>query len=645
MEWDKDLTGKALEIAGCTDSPLRVVAGPGTGKTLSLTRRVARLIEEGCNPREVFIVTFTRVAADDLVKEINKLQIPNAKNVEKGTLHSFCYRTLQRAKVLDAMDRTPRTLLDFEKRFLLQDLDQVGGGGINYCKRQLKAVEAAWARQQDQLPGSPQTDQDRAFQNLLYTWLKFHDSMLIEELIPLTLQYLRNNPLCPERTMFKHVLVDEYQDLNRADQMLIDILSEKGTLSVVGDEDQSIYEDFRYAHPTGISEFNQTHPHTRDIPLNECRRCPTRVVEIANSLININQRRIKHNITKWNPNCLGDIYIIQWENMIDEARGIAKFINYKVKTGEFDAGSTLIISPIKDIAYLVRDELTTLGCAAHTFFNEEVLDGDPQSKEAFSQQAFTLLTLLTNPNDMVALRCWLGFGVKKLRSKAYKCLLSYCSENGVTPRFVLDSILSGALSIPGTRSLIPRYKSLLKYENDCGSKSGRDIFDELYPEKDEWSAPFRQMVSEFDDNVTLKDILDNLRVKITQPELPTNVDYIRIMSQYKSKGLSADHVIIVGCINGLMPRRNEKESSEGQLCFYEEQRRLFYVAISRTRKTLVISTFVKMPTELAHRTRATIYGPTSQYANVRSSDFINELGSSRPEVLPGDDWLEMLGIS
>ena len=91
MAWNDNLTGDALRIAGNLNSPLRVVAGPGTGKTFALIRRVARLLEEGEEPRRILVCTFTRTAADDLSKEISRLRVEGATEIVAGTLHAFFF--------------------------------------------------------------------------------------------------------------------------------------------------------------------------------------------------------------------------------------------------------------------------------------------------------------------------------------------------------------------------------------------------------------------------------------------------------------------------------------------------------------------------------------------------------------------------
>jgi len=93
--------------------------------------------------------------------------------------------------------------------------------------------------------------------------LTFDGAMLVGEMVPVTREYMRNNPMCAERQQFDHVIVDEFQDLNRAEQMLVDLLAEQGSLSVIGDEDQSIYS-FKHAHPEGVTTFADGHPGTHD---------------------------------------------------------------------------------------------------------------------------------------------------------------------------------------------------------------------------------------------------------------------------------------------------------------------------------------------------------------------------------------------
>jgi superfamily I DNA/RNA helicase len=118
--WSEGLTGPALEIAETTASPLRVDAGPETGKTFALMRRVSRLLEQGLDPDRLFVGTFSRTAATDLKNSLAELGVDGADAVRAGTIHGFCYRLLSREVVLEQTGRNPRPLLGFEERFFLR---------------------------------------------------------------------------------------------------------------------------------------------------------------------------------------------------------------------------------------------------------------------------------------------------------------------------------------------------------------------------------------------------------------------------------------------------------------------------------------------------------------------------------------------
>ncbi|MBC7076744.1 MAG: ATP-dependent helicase, partial [Synergistales bacterium] len=435
FRWDVGLSGPARRIAELDHTPMRVLAGPGTGKTFALMRRVARLLQGGATPNRILVCTFTRTAARDLQKELENLGVPGAEQVWAGTIHAFCFSLLSRAEVLEATGRVPRPLLKFEERFLLEDLNGDGLGGIRDRERRLQAFNAAWARLQSDTPGWPQDPVDKAFHTDLTGWLRFHQAMLIGELVPEALRYLRDNPASPHRRAFDHVLVDEYQDLNRAEQALLDLLAEEGHLVVIGDEDQSIYS-FKFAHPEGIATFDKTHTNTHDETLEECRRCPRLVLELANSLIS-NNHRSRRVLKPLPENPDGEVLVLQWRSIEEEAHGIAEIIRRRIQKGEVNPGRVLVLAPRRQLGYAVRNALNELGVFAHSFFHEEALDDER------AQEAFTLLTLLANQEDRVALRCWCGFGSNSLLSGDWARLRQHCETSGDSPRVALERLASG----------------------------------------------------------------------------------------------------------------------------------------------------------------------------------------------------------
>ena len=167
MPWNDGLAGQSLEVAASTARRLRVRAGPGTGKTFTMMRRIARLLEEGVHPRQILLSTFTRVAAADLRNAVVDLNAPGAEQVQASTVHGLCFRILGQNEVLAITGRFPRPLLDFECRFLLEDLGADNYGNIFARRKRLKAFESAWARLQTEEPGWPIDPTDRAFQHEL----------------------------------------------------------------------------------------------------------------------------------------------------------------------------------------------------------------------------------------------------------------------------------------------------------------------------------------------------------------------------------------------------------------------------------------------------------------------------------------------
>jgi superfamily I DNA/RNA helicase len=645
MAWNDNLTGAALRIAGNPNSPLRVVAGPGTGKTFALMRRVARLLEEGQEPNRILVCTFTRTAADDLSKEISRLRVGGSTEIVAGTLHAFCFRLLYRAEVLTNTGRVPRPLLDFETRFMLEDISHLGG--IRECQNRLEAFNAAWARLQSEEPSWPNDESDRIFHNALVGWLRFHQCMLVGELIPEAYHYLRNNPASPERTAFDHVLVDEYQDLNRAEQLILDLLAGNGTLTVVGDEDQSIYS-FKHAHPEGIAEFSQYHSHTIDETLLECRRCSQLVVDIANDLISHNSSKSRRTLTCLPGNPQGEIYIVQWDSLEEEAAGIARFVHNRVTSGSVEPGKVLILAPRRQLGYAVKDTLKTLGTNAHSFFNEEVFEGSPKDiAESVAQQVFTLLTLLANPDDVVALRCWCGYGSPSLRSGAWARIRHHCENTNLSLRDILHQLSDGTLSIANTHQIVNRFRELQIRLAQLQNITGQTLVDALFPEGQEWSSAFRLYAQiKVEDDCDAPDLLERIKSKIIQPELPTDVEYVRVMSLYKSKGLTADMVIVLGCIAGMIPSIIPQGLTPlDQQRFIEEQRRLFFVALTRASRTLVLSSVLTLPRDLAYKMRVPPgWGGDATHTRTITSMFLSDLGHSAPNPLAGDQFLQQLGI-
>jgi DNA helicase II / ATP-dependent DNA helicase PcrA len=637
VKWNRDLTGKALAIAVTDCRYLRVMAGPGTGKTFAMKRRVARLLEQGTDPGRVLVVTFTRVAAASLVKELADLGVEGCAEITACTLHSYCFRTLNRQYVFDFSGRVPRSLVTFLKAGVLQFeaaplLQDIGMEGKRKDTKRIRAFEAAWARLQSDDPGWPIDAADRKFHDDLLQWLIFHRAMLIGELVPEVLRFLRNNPTSAELFQFEHVIVDEYQDLNRCDQVLLDYLT-SGNGMIIGDENQSIYR-FRHAHPDGINEFGATHDPTHDEDLDECRRCPQKVVALANNLIMNNLPSATLPRLRPKPeNPEGEVHIVQWTSMQQEAAGIARYIRWILDNRTYVPGDILVLSPRRQLAYTLRDALKVLDVTAHSFYHEEALEDDA------AQEAYAYLTLLADPEDRISLRFLLGFGSSTWLAGQYAKLRTYCNRTGSSPKAALDELLRNRVNLPGTDRLVVRYQEIVSRLQQMAGHEGEDLVNALFPEGFVATKLLRDsVVMSVDDELTATDMLERLRNVITQPEIPEEEDVVRVMSLQKSKGLTSKVVLVMGCIEGLVPFEDRDETPEEQAAILCEQRRLFYVAITRPTNILVLSSFVNIETGLAFRigarTRRAFWG----HARTIASRFVGELGPTTPVAKLGPAW-------
>ncbi len=629
----------ATRIAKSNAPTLRVLAGPGTGKTYSLQQRVARLLDDGVAPKSILVTTFARTAAMDLRNELENMEVEGAELVDCTTVHALCLRILGRNSVLEVTGRVPRPLMDFEKKFMLQDLKLILSWSIENLEEQLLAFADGWARNYGEVPSSPDDPRDKKFEEHLKKWLRDHEAMLIEELVPEAQGFLRDNPATPELDSYTHVLVDEYQDLNQAEQEFIALVSKNSNIAVIGDENQSIYS-FKHAHPEGITKFDEKRPDTEDHLLSDCRRCPSNIVHMANELISHNTLRIDRDLVADPLMAFANVSIVQWQNADQEAKGISEYIKKLIQEGNVDPGKTLVLSPRRTLGHSVRNMLVDIGIEAHSFFSEDALHGDPKDKsKCQAQEAYTLLTLIANPNDYVALRCWCGFESSNLRAPAWKRIQALCAEENRSLPDVLEDIRTEKLHLKHGSWIVERLNLLREKLADLSSLEGEELFDGIFPAGVSEFEQIRDSMTEgIEPEESAISILERLRTKITQPELPTDVEYVRIMSLHKSKGLTADFVIVLGCVEGLIPSRSKAKCQQKKLRDLEEQRRLFYVAITRVRKQLILSSVNRVPRKEAYSMGIKVLN-RSYYVTTITSRFIRELGAMRPQPISGSEFL------
>ena len=638
--WNQGLTGKHRDIAAEKRSPIHVLAGPGTGKTFAMMRRIARLIEEGSAPEKILAVTFTRTAARDLDEQLLNLGITGCETVKVCTLHAFCFSILSKQAVFEVTGRTPRPVLSYEEKALIDDLS-AQFKGRRKVGESLQAYEAAWARLQTETPGGPSTEIDIAFHTALVDWLRYHRSMLIGELVPLTLNFLQQNPQIEAFPAFDHVLVDEYQDLNKADQTLVKLLSRTGSLTVIGDDNQSIYM-FRYANPEGIRLFPNENTGTVTYCIDICRRCPPNIVEISNALISNDTRRSQSiPLSPDNAKLPAAIYIVQHQDVQTEVTSCADFVVFYLNQhAGLPPGQVLVLATRRFIGNRIRDALIHRRLNSLSYFSEDALQGSEAA------EGFCLLTLLVEPHDRTAIRAWISMGQQAGYAAGYRRLRMVAQEKQLELSQALDSLVNGKITLPYTDGIRNRWIQLKARLEQLSGLNGLELVRALWPPDTE-ASDLRLLAENIAVEITAPDaILKALRDEITQPRLPNSQsDIVRVMSLHKSKGLTASLVIVAGCVAGALPSIDPTATQVDQDLQFEEQRRLFYVAITRPTDTLVLSSSATMLANEALQNGIKIV----QYRNrgivtTAASPFMAELGSNAPTAISTRTWRSQVGF-
>jgi DNA helicase-2/ATP-dependent DNA helicase PcrA len=593
--WLDGIEGDALPLLIASDAKLiRVVAGPGSGKTTGLRRRVMRLVEgRGLSAEKIFVGTFTRAIAGELAAALRVSATPNGLDQEGmdpeiSTLHALALKLI-REHPTARPGRSLRFLLGFEKEAMLYDIGEAIPGFPKQTdrKRELNRVCAAWAEGTNLEMAGFLGEMDR--------WLRCHGGMLIDEVVQFARIGLESGDIPAGN--FDDVIIDEYQDLTAAEQHLVEkIWSGSGSLVVLGDDDQSIYS-FRFNHPRGITEFADRWKAEllEDIEIPDNRRCGRVIVNLANAMMAAaGSKKAPMNSTRGEE---GEISPIYWQSVGQEIGGLARYMRARKDT------RFLVLVPRRFIGYRLKD---AIGDDAQTSFHEEVLE------VPLVQERFALASLVANQDDRVALRAVLGFHADgtehgpKRNAKAYRSI----KEAPAGGLALLDAIAKGEIEVTGQGSehLRARARNAVEFLERLDDKMILEevigaIFDPalaaVVPAEDTREQARRDLEHIRDsalaacqelDDPELSTILDHLRYRIAMriPLAETPEARVRIMTLHGAKGLEADVVVVAGVADQIIPGIPPRDPGEAERV-REEQRRLLYVSVTRARQELVIS--------------------------------------------------------
>lgn len=641
--WADKLLDEQKDAASFEGKNARMLAGPGTGKTLTLRARVAYLVlDKKVEPDEIMALTFTRAAASELRGRIEKAlegKVPTRPRV--ATLHSFALRTLLRnAKLLDVLPQPLRIADDWEERHIIQeDLKDITGTDIKTVRKHLQALSADWdtLRADNAAPNPLKADA-----NFVGAWeehRRTYGYTLRSELVYQLKRALEQHGELKLEKELKHLLVDEYQDLNACDLKVVSHLAKRGAVVyAAGDDDQSIY-GFRHANPEGIRKFDKDHAPSKDLHLATCMRCDQSIMDLARFVADLDTKRIKK---PWNPRPgagAGEVNLLRFDNGDDEALGIASLCKYLMTEEKVPPGEILILIRSDRGGAFSKPFQARMEEAGVPFSLN--VESDSPLDSAAGRTLLSVLRLAVDEGDSLAWRTLLTVRKNGVGAKTVAAIATEAVNSG--KRFS-DALKTRAPKAGG--KLQAEFETLDKLRGEVkavvgapdATLTGEQITAGLTAMKkslegagvtglDEAMAHLAQLATE-SDAANLTELSAVVSMVGLTPEQDRAEGAVNMLTMHKAKGLSARAVIIMACEDEYVPGRQQSVDQE------PDERRLLYVSLTRARENLYVTYAQKRFGPQQHTGRdsgkqkrtLTRYLRNAPVHATPAADFFNELG-------------------
>ena len=628
MAWSDGLTDEQRAVVGYdSEKSIRILAGPGTGKTKCLIHRVAYLQDEKTAKNlDIVVITFTRFAAREIRERlINDLKLLEDNTPTARTLHSYALSMMMQRPIFNDIERPLRIADDYEEnKIIIPELAKILRTNSTIVKEWLKEYDAAWNTLSIDNPDWREAKRNIEFEEKLEILRQFYGFMLRGELPYKFKDMLEGEPIIAREIAPLYLLVDEYQDLNRCDQAVIYALSEAGSrVFIAGDDDQSVYVTLRHAHPEGIRRFPERFVPCEPFKLELCIRCPRKVIDAANTLIKNDRDREDKNLIPRPDTPEGGVHVLNFSGPRREAVGIVNICKGLHIHHNYNWSDILILLSRKGLGKLIAEELDKSKIPFVNVENKNPLD-DSAVRLSYSE-----LRLVSNEYDALALRTWFNLQTG-IGGSAVEALRELCSENSVT-------------LLEGVRRLSLREYKLSRFENKIISAWQRlaDRLEKLKEVQDELLTLVELLFgADHDSNLAMEETYKFL-TRLIQEKTVKNIDgmitmlqtiefeqehtdedlqdAVRLMTMYKAKGLEAPVVIVPGLENDLMPGSEDVEA-------INEIRRLLYVSITRSKEILIL-------THCTYRVGPGAYmGTGGGEKRKKRSDFLKEMGFNRSRL-------------
>jgi DNA helicase-2/ATP-dependent DNA helicase PcrA len=599
------LTQPQVQAVEHRHSPLLVIAGAGSGKTRVLTRRIAHLLATGdAMAFEILAITFTNKAADEMRSRVVELIGPTAKSMWVATFHSACLRILRASAdrigyssaftVYDAQDA--KRLVELIMGEMNLDMKKLPSRGvvsiISGAKSELKnpgdfREAASRSRNPDSLTIA---DIYSEYQRRL----RAANAMDFDDLLMKTYELLRDHEDVLEayRKRFQHILVDEYQDTNRAQNAIVMMLAAKHrNICVVGDSDQSIYR-FRAADIRNILDFETSFEDAAVIVLEQNFRSTQRILDAANAVIANNPgRRAKRLFTDGDQGA--DIKLYHAEDEHDEAQWVATEVRRLGAAHEVSPANIAVFYRTNAQSRAIEEELVrsripyrVIG-AMRFYDRREIKD------------ALAYLKVVANPADEVSARRIVNVPKRGIGATSVSKIGAFCAINTISFSEAFARGAEAGVSGKALKGLASLSEVLATLRREASTLKPADLIElileetgyraELEAEKTHESEGRLENLAELVGVAlsyeSVEDFLSTISLVADSDELGQEVERVSLMTLHIAKGLEYPAVFLIGMEEGVFPHfRSMNDGDE-----LEEERRLAYVGITRAMKYLNIS--------------------------------------------------------
>jgi DNA helicase-2/ATP-dependent DNA helicase PcrA len=588
--WNDGLTRQQEIAASHVGTHARLLAGPGTGKTHALIRRVVWLVvEKQISPDNILVLTFTRAAAAELRRLVKGNLDPLGLGLPKvSTLHSFALRQILRNEGMTSLPRPLRIADDYEERYVVvEDLKKLLHRSVDDVEDLLNKLSADW-----QELNADKLDWEKRFPNpkFLGGWREHrtvYGYTLRSELVYRLKQLLLENGADVDlEGPPMYVMIDEYQDLNACDLEIIKSLSAVGSeIFCAGDDDQSIY-GFRYANPEGIRRFPKDYVPSKDFVLDLCHRCGKNILEYGNFVAEQDPRRIAKQLHCGGKAGKGEVHLLRFFSGKQEADGIARICSSLIRTNCIQPENILILIRTDTNRWYsgpIETALAKAGISVAT-----VSDPLGPLNSPSGRRVLCLMRLVVHPRDHLSWRVLLsqeeGIGDSTLAA-----LYDMSVKNGWGFSETLRRVSSAPTMLPRRGEFLTgRISSIESLLARIGTPDDNhleewlsNVTEEVIEDPADRTSVtelFRSVI-ESSGSMSLSELLRNLNSSLGDKEQEREIGKVAIMTMHQAKGLTADAVILAGAEDELIPGRNKRD----------EDRRLLYVSLTRAKKHLYVT--------------------------------------------------------